>query len=59
MVAVLRKTSFWPELTELSGAKVRELLDAPEGRALQTKLTKLIEREEKWRVSLRKKQEEE
>lgn len=58
MVAVLRKSKFWPELTELSGAKLKNLLDAPEGRALQTKLAALIEREEKWRVSLRTKAEE-
>lgn len=57
MVALLRKSPLWPGLTELSGAKLRELLDAPEGRALQTKLAELVEREEKWRVSLRKKQD--
>lgn len=59
MVALLRKSSLWPELTEFSGAKLKELLDAPEGRALQTKVAALIEREQKWRVSLRKKQDEE
>lgn len=59
MVALLRKTSLWPELTDFSGAKLKALLDTPEGRRLQTKLAKLIEREEKWRVSVRKKQEEE
>ena len=46
-------------VTDLSGAKLRDLLGAPEGRALQTKLADLIEREEKWRVSLRKKGDEE
>jgi putative RecB family exonuclease len=59
MVTLLRKSSLWQQLTDFSGAKLRELLDGPEGRALQTKLAALIEREEKWRVSLRKKQEEE
>ena len=59
LVAVLRKSRFWPELTDLSSAKLRDLLDEPEGRALQTKLADLIEWEEKWRVSLRKKGDEE
>jgi putative RecB family exonuclease len=58
MVVVLRKSKFWPELTELSGAKLKDFLDAPEGRALQPKLAALIEREDKWRVSLRKKLDE-
>ncbi len=59
MVAVLRKSSLWPELTDFSGAKLKELLDAPEGRALRTKLASMIDKEEKWRVSLRKKEDEE
>ena len=54
MVVMLRKSRFWPELTDFSGAKLRDLLDAPEGRALYTKLADLIEREVQWRVSLRK-----
>ena len=40
----MRKSSLWPELTEFSGAKLKELLDTPEGRALQTKLAALIKR---------------
>ena len=59
MIALLQKSPLWSELTDFSGAKLKALLDAPEGRALQTKLAKLIEQQEKWRVSLRKKQEEE
>lgn len=59
MVAILRNSSFWPDLTDFSGAKLKELLNTPEGLALQSKLAELIEREEKWRVSLRKKSDEE
>jgi putative RecB family exonuclease len=57
MLAVLRKSSLWPELTDFSASKLKELLDAPEGRTLEKKLADLIERKAKWRVSLRKKQE--
>lgn len=59
MIALLQKSSHWPELVDFSGTKLKDLLDTPEGRALQKKLADLIEQEEKWRVSLRKKQEEE
>lgn len=59
MIAVLRQSSFWPELTDFSAAKLRDLLDEPDGKALQKKLADLIRQEEKWRVSLRKKGDEE
>jgi putative RecB family exonuclease len=59
MIAVLRKSPLWPELMDFSAAKLKELLDTPEGRKLRVTLRKLVQQEETWRVSLRKKQEEE
>jgi putative RecB family exonuclease len=58
MVTLLRKSSRWAGLTDFSGAKLKTLLDEPEGHSIRTKLAALIEQKETWRVSLRKKQDE-
>jgi len=59
MVALLRRSPLWAELTDFSSAKLKEWLDKPQGQSLRAQLRALIKQEEQWRVSLRKKQDEE
>ena len=57
MLALLQQSPVWPALTEFSSRKLKRLLETPDGREIQTVLAALIEQEETWRVSLRKKSE--
>lgn len=54
MLALLRQSPHWPQLTDFSAAKLKELLDQPAGQSLRTQLAALVKQEEQWRVSLHK-----
>lgn len=59
MLARLRESPYWPLVNDFSPNKLRELLDKPEAEPLRTLLAALVGRAEEWRVSLRKKQDDE
>jgi len=58
MLVLLRKSPIWAELTDFSAAKLKDLLDKPEAESLRTQLAALVKQDEEWRVSLRKKRDE-
>ncbi|MGD0652323.1 MAG: hypothetical protein ABSA97_14495 [Verrucomicrobiia bacterium] len=58
MLAILRQSPLWPQLTDFSAARLKELIDKPEGQALRSQLAAMAKQEEEWRVSLRKKRKD-
>ncbi|MBM3861716.1 MAG: PD-(D/E)XK nuclease family protein [Verrucomicrobia bacterium] len=59
MLALLRQSPLWLELTDFSSAKLKDMLGKPEGKVLRDLLGALVKQEEEWRVSLRKRKDEE
>jgi putative RecB family exonuclease len=57
MLALLRQSPFWPQLTDFSAAKLKEVLDTPEGQTLRAQLVTLVKEEATWRLSLAKKRD--
>jgi len=58
MLALLRQSPLWPELTDFSSGKLRELVEKPEGQPMRDQLAAFIKEGEEWRVSLRKRKDE-
>ena len=58
MLAQLRQSPLWPELTDFSSGKLKDLLEQPEGQNLRDQLAAFIKQDEEWRVSLRKRKDD-